>query len=74
MDGYKLFTKNRQLRRDSGVALCMRECFNVVELGAGNDKAESLRIRIRGISNKVDILAGVCYRAPNQDEETDEAF
>lgn len=24
--------------------------------------------------NKVDILMGVCYRRPNQDEETDETF
>jgi len=47
-----------------------RESFDVVELGAGNDKVESLWVRI--MANKVDILVGVCYRLPNQDEEMDE--
>ncbi|KAK4830530.1 hypothetical protein QYF61_011509 [Mycteria americana] len=32
------------------------------------------RDRIRGKANKADIVAGVCYRPPNQDEETDELF
>ena len=49
-----------------------RESFDVVELGAGNDKVESLWVRIT--ANKVDILVGVCYRLPNQDEEMDEVF
>ncbi|KAJ7422299.1 hypothetical protein WISP_38577 [Willisornis vidua] len=30
--------------------------------------------RIRGKANKVDILLGVCYRPPNQDDEGDELF
>jgi len=55
------------------VSVCVRECFDAVELRVGNDKAESLRKRIRGMANKVDILVGVCYRPPSQDEETDEA-
>jgi len=29
---------------------------------------------MRGKANKADILLGVCYRSPNQDEEVDEAF
>jgi len=29
---------------------------------------------MRGKANKADILLGVCYRPPNQDEEVDEAF
>lgn len=28
----------------------------------------------RGRADKADILVGVCYRPPNQDEETDEVF
>jgi len=51
-----------------------RECFSVVELGAGNDKVDSLQVRIRRRATKADILVKVCYRQPNQDEETDEAF
>ena len=56
------------------MALYARECFDVVELGARSDKAESLGLRIRVKTNKVDILVGVFYRPPNQDEETDEVF
>ena len=69
VDGYKLFKRDRQGRRDGGVALCVRECFDVVGLGAGNDKVESLWVRIRGRANKMDILVGVCYRPPSEDEE-----
>ena len=29
---------------------------------------------MRGKANKVDILLGVCYRLPNQDEEAEEIF
>ena len=53
------------------MALYIRESFEVVELEAGNDKVESLRI---SRDNKASVLVGVCYRPPNQDEETDEEF
>ncbi|MCQ4021281.1 hypothetical protein FK520_27165, partial [Klebsiella pneumoniae] len=33
-----------------------------------------LWVKIRGRADKADILVGVCYRPPNQDEETDEVF
>ena len=39
---------------------------------AGNDKVESLWVRLR--ANKVNMFVGVCYRLPNQDEEMDEVF
>ena len=74
MDGYKLFRKDRQGRRGGGVALYVRECFDVTELMAGDDKVESLWVKIRGRDDKADILVGVCYRLPNQHEETDEVF
>ncbi|KAK4820048.1 hypothetical protein QYF61_017894 [Mycteria americana] len=61
MDGYKLF------RRD-------RECLDSLELHDGDDRVECLWVRIRGKANKADIVVGVCYRPPNQDEETDELF
>ena len=38
MDGYKLFRRDRQGRRGGGMALYVRECFDVVELGSGNVK------------------------------------
>lgn len=39
----------------------------------GGDKFESLWVRL-GKASKADILVGVCYRSPNQDEEVDEIF
>ena len=74
MDGYKLFRKDRQGRRGSGVALYVKECFEVTELMTGDNKVESLWVKIRGRADKADILVGICYRPPNQDEETDELF
>ena len=56
------------------MSLCVGGCFEVVELCAGNDKVEYLRLRIRGRADKADILLGVCYRPSNLDEETDELF
>ena len=40
MDGYKLFRRDRQLRRGGGTALYIRECFNAVEIGVGNEKVD----------------------------------
>ncbi|GAB0202630.1 hypothetical protein GRJ2_002728600 [Grus japonensis] len=74
MDGYKLFRRDRQGRRGSGVALYVRECFDCIELKDCDDKVKCLWVRMRGKANKADILLGVCYRPPNQDEEADEAF
>lgn len=54
--------------------LSVREHFDITELRAGDDMVESLRVRIRVKTNKVDILVGVHCRMPDQDEETDEAF
>ena len=54
--------------------LFVLECFDVEELGVGNDKVECLWIRIRGKAYRGDILVGVCYRLPNQDEEKDKVF
>lgn len=56
------------------MSLCVGECFDVVELRAGNDKVESIWLRTRGSADKADILVGVWYRPSNLDEETDEVF
>ena len=50
--------------------LSMLECFDVTELMDGDDKVESLWVKIRGRADKADILVGVCYRLLNEDEET----
>ncbi|KAK4828095.1 hypothetical protein QYF61_023457 [Mycteria americana] len=38
------------------------------------DSVECLWVRIRGKANKSDIMVRVCYRPPNQNEETDKIF
>ncbi|KAK4830597.1 hypothetical protein QYF61_012023 [Mycteria americana] len=60
--------------KGSGVALYVRECLDSLELDDGDDRVECLWVRIRGKANNADIVVGVCYRPPNQDEETDELF
>ncbi|KAK4831654.1 hypothetical protein QYF61_018621 [Mycteria americana] len=74
MGGYKLFRRDRRGRRGGGVALYVRECLGSLELHDGDDRVECLWVRIRGKANKSDIVVGVCYKPPNQDEETDELF
>ena len=74
MDGYKLFRRDRQGRRGGGGTLYVRECFDCIELNDGDDRVECLWVKMRGKANKADILLGVCYRPPNQDEEVDEVF
>ncbi|KAK4830652.1 hypothetical protein QYF61_012495 [Mycteria americana] len=60
MGGYKLFRRARQGRRG--------------EFDDGDDRVECLWVRIRGKTNKVDVMVGVCYRPPNQNEEADKIF
>ena len=74
MDGHKLFRRDRHGRRGGEVALYVRECFDCIELDDCDNKVECLWIRMRGKASNADILLGVCYRPPSQDEEADEAF
>ncbi|KAJ7414448.1 mitochondrial fission process protein 1 [Willisornis vidua] len=74
ISGYKLFRKDRQSRRGGGVALYVRESLDSIELEVSSDKVECLCTRIRGKAKKADILTGVCYRPPYQDDEGDELF
>jgi len=74
MDVYKRFTRERQRKRSGGMVLYVRDCFDCIELNDCDDKVECLWVKMRGKANKTDILLGVCYRPPNQDEEVDEVF
>ncbi|KAK4805868.1 hypothetical protein QYF61_025735 [Mycteria americana] len=73
-DGYKLFRRDKRGRRGGGVALYVRECLDSLELNDGDERVECLWVRIRGKAKAADIVVGVCYRPPSQDEETDELF
>jgi len=56
------------------VALYVRDFFDSTELNDCDDKVKCLWVKMRGKANKADILLGVCYRPPNQDEEADEVL
>ncbi|CAM5172065.1 unnamed protein product [Eretmochelys imbricata] len=75
MDGYKLFRKDRQGRKGGGVALYVREQYDCSELRYDTaEKPECLWIKFRSVSNRSDVVVGVCYRSPDQGDEVDEAF
>ncbi|CAM5117140.1 unnamed protein product [Natator depressus] len=75
MDGYKLFRKDTQGRKGGGVALYVREQYDCSELQYETaEKPECLWIKFRSVSNKSDVVVGVCYRPPDQGDEVDEAF
>ncbi|RMC22386.1 hypothetical protein DUI87_00700 [Hirundo rustica rustica] len=69
--GYKLFRRDRKGRRGGGVALYIKQTFDTVGVETKEDGVECLWVRIKGKANKADILLGVCYRPPNQEEEVD---
>jgi len=49
-----------------------RDSFDCIELKDCDGKVECLWVKMKGKANKADILLGVCYTPPNQDEEADE--
>jgi len=48
--------------------------YECMEINDGDDRAESLWVRIKAKANKTDIIVEVCYRPPNQDEEVDKTL
>ncbi|RMC19243.1 hypothetical protein DUI87_03849 [Hirundo rustica rustica] len=68
---YKLFRRDRQGIRGGGVALYIKKAFDTIGIETNEDGVECLWVRIKGKANKADILLGVCYRPPNQEEEVD---
>ncbi|GAB0176868.1 hypothetical protein GRJ2_000152000 [Grus japonensis] len=59
-----------------GVALYVREQLECMELCLGMDDelTESLRVRIKEQTGMGDIVVGICYRPPDQEEQVDEAL
>ena len=74
MDGYRLFRIDRQGRKGSGVALYVKKECEHMEINDDDDGVESLWVRIKAKANKTDIIMGICYRPPNQDEEVDKTL
>ena len=40
-----------------------------MEINDSDDRVERLWVRTKVKGNKTDLIVGVCYRPPNQDEE-----
>ncbi|GAB0179991.1 hypothetical protein GRJ2_000464400 [Grus japonensis] len=76
MEGYRLFRKDRQGRRGGGITLYVNDQLECMELHLGMDEepTESLWVRIKGRAGAGDIIAGVCYRPPDQGDRADEAL
>ncbi|GAB0185452.1 hypothetical protein GRJ2_001010500 [Grus japonensis] len=68
MEGYRLFRKDRQGRRGGGIALYVSDQLECMELHLGMEEelTKSLWVRIKGRAGAGDVIAGVCYRPPDQ--------
>ncbi|RMC10100.1 hypothetical protein DUI87_12898 [Hirundo rustica rustica] len=71
LNGYKLFRRDRKGRRGGGVALYIKKAFDAIGIETNEDGVECLWVIIKGKANEADILLGVCYCPPNQEEEMD---
>jgi len=72
---YSLFRRDRQGRRGSRVALYVRKWMDCEELCLRNshDQVKNLWVKFKDQSSKGYLVAGVCYRPPDQDA-VDKAF
>ena len=69
LDGYKLFRRDSKGRRGGRMALYIKEAFDTMGIENNDDKVKRLWVQIKGKANKADILLGVCYHPPKQEEE-----
>ncbi|PKK26128.1 DTW domain containing 2 [Columba livia] len=73
MEGHRLFREGRQGRRGGSVTFYVNDYLECMELCLGMDEelTKSLQVRRTGTG---DIIVGVCYRPPNQEDQVDEAL
>ena len=74
--GHKIFRRDRRYKRGGGVVLYGKRWINCEALSMRNshDQVESLWVKFKDQSSKGNLVAGVCYRPPDQEEAVDEAF
>ncbi|GAB0202510.1 hypothetical protein GRJ2_002716600 [Grus japonensis] len=73
MEGYRLFRKDRQDRRGRGVS----PSVSMTSCSAWNSTwgwMRSLWVRIKGSTGAREVIAGICYRPPKQEDRADEAL
>jgi len=49
------------------------ECIDLC-LGVDEERVKSLQVRVKGQANMGDMVVGVYYRPPDQEEEVNEGF
>ncbi|GAB0179062.1 hypothetical protein GRJ2_000371500 [Grus japonensis] len=76
MVGYRFFRKDRQGRQGGGIALYVNDQLECMDLHLVMDEelTESLWVRIKGRAGAGDVIVGVCYRPPDQEDRADEAL
>jgi len=76
MEGDRLLRKDRQGRRGRGLTVYVNDQLECMELrlGLNEEPTESLWVRIKGRSGTGDIIVGVCYRPPDQEDQADKAL
>ncbi|PKU42006.1 hypothetical protein llap_7684 [Limosa lapponica baueri] len=76
MGGYRLFRKDRQGRRGDGVALYVTEQLECMELHLRMDEEPTESFYGSGFKGEQtgDIIVGICYRPPDQEDQADEAL
>ncbi|KAM9653655.1 uncharacterized protein ACIBXB_010484 [Morphnus guianensis] len=76
VEGHRVFRKDRQGRGGGAGALYVKDQLECMELCLGLDEepTESLWVRIKGRARAGDIIVGVCYRSPDQEDGSDEAL
>lgn len=65
MDGCKLFRRDREGRRGSGISLALGEGFDGLELNNDDNRVQYLWARIRRKASREDMHIGVFYRPSN---------
>jgi len=70
MEGHRLFRKDRQQRQGGGISLYVNDQLESMELrlGTNEEPNESLWVRIKGRAGTGDIIVGVCYMPPAQED------
>ena len=64
----QVFKRNR---KGSGVALYVKKNCECLEINDGDDRVESLWVRVKAKASKNGVIVEVCCRPPSQDEEVD---
>ena len=75
-EGCRLFRKNKKWIQGWGVALYVSAHLECMELCLGMDEelTEHLWVNIKGKTGTGEIIEGVCYRTPDQEDQADEGL